>query len=68
MRTRRVNPANCNTGSAGRGAPFYQCMTHLARRVRKYYIPGDFAGWQDEDAFDAAFAKLIDNLRQSIPT
>jgi hypothetical protein len=40
----------------------------LARRVREFYIPGDFAKWQDESAFDAAFGKLIDNLRQTIPT
>jgi TIR domain/Pentapeptide repeats (8 copies) len=40
----------------------------LARRVREFYIPGDFVEWQDKDAFDAAFDKLIDNLRQATST
>ena len=40
----------------------------LARRVREYYIPGDFVQWQDTNAFNAAFGKLIDNLRQATPT
>jgi hypothetical protein len=34
----------------------------LAREVRKYHIP-DFTNWKDHDAFEAAFARLIEDLK-----
>jgi hypothetical protein len=39
----------------------------LAREIREYYIPGDFQNWKDHDAFEAAFAKLLQDLRASTP-
>ena len=37
----------------------------LARELREYYIPGDFQNWKDHDAFEKAFAKLLQALRAS---
>lgn len=34
----------------------------LAQEVREYFIP-DFSNWQDPHAFDAAFARLLKDLR-----
>lgn len=34
----------------------------LAIEVREYYIP-DFSNWKDHDAFEAAFAKLVCDLK-----
>ena len=34
----------------------------LAAEVRKYYIP-DFSNWKDHDAFEAAFSKLLRDLK-----
>jgi hypothetical protein len=39
----------------------------LAREIREYYIPGDFQNWKDHDAFEAAFAKLLQDLRAGTP-
>ncbi len=36
----------------------------LAVEVRQYFIP-DFTNWKDHDAFEAAFAKLLKDLRAS---
>jgi hypothetical protein len=38
--------------------------TDLATEVREYFIP-DFSNWKDHDAFEAAFARLLKDLRQS---
>ena len=38
----------------------------LAREIREYYIPGDFQNWKDHDAFEAAFARLLKDLRASV--
>ncbi len=38
--------------------------TDLATEVREYFIP-DFSHWKDHDAFEAAFARLLKDLRQS---
>jgi hypothetical protein len=35
-----------------------------AREVREYFIP-DFSNWKDHDAFEAAFARLLKDLRKS---
>jgi hypothetical protein len=37
----------------------------LAREIREYYIAGDFQNWKDHDAFESAFAKLLQDLRAS---
>lgn len=34
----------------------------LAVEIREYYIP-NFSKWEDHDAFEAAFARLIDDLK-----
>jgi hypothetical protein len=36
----------------------------LAETVREYHIP-DFSNWKEHDAFEAAFAKLADDLASS---
>lgn len=36
----------------------------LAVEVREYFIP-DFSHWQDHDAFEAAFARLLRDLQES---
>jgi uncharacterized protein YjbI with pentapeptide repeats len=38
----------------------------LAVEVREYFIP-DFTNWKDEDAFEAAFAKLLRDLKAEGP-
>jgi uncharacterized protein YjbI with pentapeptide repeats len=38
--------------------------TDLATEVREYFIP-DFSNWKNHDAFEAAFARLLKDLRQS---
>jgi hypothetical protein len=38
--------------------------TDLAVEVREYFIP-DFTNWKDHDAFEAAFDRLLQDLRQS---
>jgi hypothetical protein len=35
----------------------------LAEGIREYFIP-DFSNWNDHDAFEAAFARLIENLQR----
>jgi hypothetical protein len=35
----------------------------LAVEVREYFIP-DFSNWKDQDAFEAAFARLQKNLKE----
>jgi hypothetical protein len=37
----------------------------LAREIRENYIPGDFEKWKQHDAFEAAFAKLLEGLKAS---
>jgi hypothetical protein len=37
----------------------------LGVEIRKYLIP-DFSNWMDHDAFEAAFARLIENLKEPI--
>ena len=39
--------------------------TDLARAVREYHIP-DFSRWKDHDAFEAAFARLLADLRAEV--
>jgi hypothetical protein len=34
----------------------------LAREIREYFIP-DFSNWKDHDAFEAAFARLLNDLK-----
>jgi uncharacterized protein YjbI with pentapeptide repeats len=36
----------------------------LAVRIREYFVP-DFSRWKDEDAFEAAFGRLLSDLRGS---
>ena len=36
----------------------------IGREIREYYIP-DFSNWKDHDAFEAAFARLLRDLRAS---
>jgi hypothetical protein len=38
----------------------------LAREIRKFHIP-DFSGWKDHDPFEAAFAKLLRDLKDDDP-
>ena len=38
----------------------------LAREVRKYHIP-DFTNWKDHDTFEAAFARLLRDLKAEGP-
>jgi hypothetical protein len=38
----------------------------MAREVREYLIP-DFSGWKDHDKFEAAFAKLLRDLKADAP-
>ncbi len=35
----------------------------MAREIREYFIPGDFMNWKDHDAFETAFRKLIEDLK-----
>jgi uncharacterized protein YjbI with pentapeptide repeats len=46
----------------------WQCLDadtgkDLAREIRAYYIPGDFSHWQDPAAFEAAFTRLLRDLK-----
>ena len=34
----------------------------MAREIREYYIP-DFSNWKNHDAFEAAFKRLLDDLK-----
>jgi hypothetical protein len=34
----------------------------MAREIREYFIP-DFSNWKDHDSFEAAFKRLMDDLR-----
>ena len=34
----------------------------LAKKVREYHVP-DFTNWKDHDAFEAAFGKLMEDLK-----
>ena len=36
----------------------------LAEEVREYFIP-DFSNWKDHDAFEAAFARLLRDLKKA---
>jgi hypothetical protein len=36
----------------------------LATEIREYYIP-DFTAWKDHDAFEAAFARLLRDLKDT---
>jgi hypothetical protein len=36
--------------------------TDLAEEIRQYYVP-DFSNWKDPDAFEAAFGRLLDDLK-----
>jgi hypothetical protein len=40
--------------------------TDLAVEVREYFIP-DFTGWKDQDAFEAAFGRLLRDLKSEGP-
>ena len=35
----------------------------LAEKVREYHVPTDFVKWKDHDCFEAAFSKLLQDLR-----
>jgi uncharacterized protein YjbI with pentapeptide repeats len=37
----------------------------MALEVRKYHIP-DFSNWKDNDSFEKAFARLLDDLKQEV--
>ena len=37
----------------------------LAEVVREYHIP-DFSNWTEHDAFEAAFVKLLEDLKRDI--
>jgi len=39
-------------------------MENLAEEVRRYFIP-DFSNWKSYDDFERAFARLLDDLKQS---
>ena len=39
----------------------------IALEVRRYHIP-DFSNWKDHDAFEAAFARLLEDLKQDVNT
>jgi hypothetical protein len=39
----------------------------LAKVVREYQIP-DFSKWKDQDSFETAFARLLEDLRASDKT
>lgn len=39
----------------------------LAKEIRKYFIP-DFSNWKDHDAFEAAFQRLLNDLKNESPT
>jgi hypothetical protein len=39
-------------------------MENLAEEVRRYFIP-DFSNWKSYDDFEKAFARLLDDLKQS---
>jgi hypothetical protein len=41
------------------------CASNRAREIREYYTPGDFQNWKNHDAFETAFAKLLQDLRTS---
>jgi hypothetical protein len=34
----------------------------MAVEIREYFIP-DFTNWKDQDAFEAGFARLLDDLK-----
>lgn len=36
----------------------------MAREIREYYIP-DFSNWKDHDAFEAAFKRLLNDLKNA---
>jgi hypothetical protein len=37
----------------------------LATEIREYFIP-DFSNWKDHDAFEAAFARLLEDLKRDV--
>jgi hypothetical protein len=37
----------------------------LGVEIREYFIP-DFSKWKDHDAFEVAFARLLDDLRRNV--
>ena len=37
----------------------------LAKKVREYHVP-NFTNWKDHDAFEAAFGKLMADLRAEV--
>ena len=39
-----------------------QTDTDLAAEINRYFIP-DFSNWKDHDAFEEAFARLLDDLK-----
>jgi hypothetical protein len=36
----------------------------MAREIREYFIP-DFSGWKDNDSFETAIDRLLDDLKKS---
>jgi hypothetical protein len=47
----------------GRWESFYADLAEdVAQEIREYFIP-DFTDWKDHDAFEAAFARLLDDLK-----
>jgi len=43
-------------------APQTSISQSLAAEVREYFIP-DFSNWKDHDAFEAAFDRLLRDLK-----
>jgi hypothetical protein len=39
----------------------------LGREIREYFIP-DFSNWKDHDSFEAAFARLLNDLKAAEST
>jgi TIR domain/Pentapeptide repeats (8 copies) len=54
--------------SLGRWESFYADLAEdVAEEIREYFIP-DFTAWKDHDAFEAAFAHLIRDLKATAST
>ena len=41
---------------------FADLAEDVAEEIREFFIP-DFSNWKDHDAFEAGFAKLLDDLK-----
>ena len=54
-----------------RGIREWECFDQIAKdlgvEIREYFIP-DFSNWKDHDAFEAAFDRLLKDLKAEEPT